>query len=126
MHPLKAIDKEHKQLTDLLDNMYKNMSNGCSRDLMYKNLADFVILSEIHFKNEEKLMEFYQYPHILAHKKEHSDLLEQLYTMKSQLENGQTPFGKDCLIWLKNWLEQHISGEDKILEEYLCWNVKVV
>lgn len=117
MHPL--LEKEHQQLIDLLDALCMCVSKGTSINLIYKHLNDFVILAEDHFKNEEKIMEACKYTEIMAHKKEHACLLEQLHTLKSQLDNGHTPFGKGYLQSLKNWLEEHLLNADKKLENFL-------
>lgn len=117
MHPL--LDKEHQQLIDLLDALDKCVSKGDSANQVYEYLSDFVALSEEHFKNEEATMEAYNYPEIIIHKKEHTDLLEELFILKDKLGHGHTPFGKDYMQLLRNWLEEHLYGTDNRLDEFL-------
>jgi hemerythrin len=117
MHPL--LEKEHQQLIDLLDALDKDIWKGGSVNQVVKHLDDFVASAREHFKNEEKIMEAYKYADIIDHKKEHARLLEQLYTLQSQLSKGQTPFGKDYMQLLRNWLEVHLLDTDSRLEEYL-------
>jgi len=119
MHPLQEQEQEHQQLIDLLDALDLCISNGDSANKVSKYLSDFVALAEEHFKNEEEIMETYEYPEILNHKKEHANLLEQLFILKNKLDNGQTPFGKDYMQLLRNWLEEHLLGTDNMLEEFL-------
>lgn len=113
------IVKEHRQLEDLLTTIHKDMLDGHSQGTIFNHLNSLVYLAEEHFKNEETLMNSVQYPQIAEHKKEHAGLLDQLKTMMSQLNGGQTPFGEDCLLWLENWLNKHISTADKELDDYL-------
>ncbi len=117
MHPL--LEKEHQQLIDLLDALDKCILKGYSVNQVIKHLDDFVALAGDHFKNEEKIMEDYKYTDIIDHKKEHACLLEQLRTLQSQLRKGQTPFGKDYMQLLRNWLEAHLLDTDNRLEEFL-------
>ncbi len=117
MHPL--LEKDHQQLIDLLDALEKCILKGNSVNQAIKHLDEFVALARDHFKNEEKIMETYKYADIIDHKKEHARLLEQLRTLQSQLSNGQTPFGKDYMKILRNWLEAHLLDTDSRLEEYL-------
>jgi hemerythrin-like metal-binding protein len=117
MHPL--LEKEHQQLIDLLDALDKCILKGDSVNQVIKHLDDFVVLAGDHFKNEEKIMEDYKYTDIIDHKKEHARLLEQLRTLQSQLSKGQTPFGKDYMQLLRNWLEAHLLDTDNRLEEFL-------
>jgi len=117
MHPL--LEKEHQQLIDLLDALDKCISTGNSANQVHKYLSDFVALAEEHFKNEEAIMETYKYPEIIEHKKEHADLLKQLFILKNKLDNGHTPFGKDYLQLLRRWLEEHLFNADNRLEGFL-------
>lgn len=117
MHPL--LEKEHQQLIDLLDALDKCISTGDSANQARKYLSDFVALVEEHFKNEEAIMETCKYPEISDHKKEHADLLEQLFILKNKLDNGQTPFGKDYMHLLRRWLEVHLFDADNKLENFL-------
>jgi len=117
MHPL--LEKEHQQLINLLEALDKCVSKGQSQNQAYKHLDDFVTLAEEHFKNEEEIMEAYKFPDIIDHKKEHADLLEQLFTLKSKLGHGHTPFGTDYMQLLRNWLEVHLFDADDKLEKFL-------
>ncbi len=117
MHPL--LEKDHQQLIDLIDALDKCVLKGNSINQATKYLDAFVTLAEDEFKNEERIMEAYKYPEIIDHKKEHVRLLEQLHTLQSQLSKGQTPFGKDYMQLLRNWLETHLLDTDNRLEEFL-------
>ena len=117
MHPL--LEKEHQQLIDLLDALDNCISKGGSVNQAYDYLSDFVALAEEHFKNEEAIMEAYQFPEIIDHKKEHADLLEQLFILKSKLDHHNTPFGKDYMQFLRDWLQVHLFDADNKLEEFL-------
>ena len=64
-------------------------------------------------------METCKYPEITDHKKEHADLLEQLFILKNKLDNGHTPFGKDYMQLLRRWLEVHLCDADNRLENFL-------
>jgi hemerythrin-like metal-binding protein len=117
MHPL--LEKEHQQLIDLLDALDKSISTGDSLNQAHKYLCDFVALAEEHFRNEEAIMETYKYTEIIDHKKEHADLLEQLFALKHKLDSGHAPFGRDYMQLLRNWFEGHLCNADDRLEKFL-------
>lgn len=117
MHPL--LEKEHQQLIDLLDALDKCISAGNSVNKAHKYVGDFVALAEEHFKNEEEIMEAYEYAEINDHKKEHADLLEQLYVLKNNFDSGHTPFGTDYMQLLRSWLEDHLFDADNRLDKFL-------
>lgn len=117
MHPL--LDKDHQQLIDLLDALDKCTSTGSSANQVSKYLSDFVALAEEEFRNEEAIMETYKYTEIIDHKKEHADLLKQLFILKSKLDSGHTPFGKEYMQSLRRWLEGHLFNSDNKLVKFL-------
>jgi len=117
MHPL--LEEEDHQLIYLLDALEKCISDGGSANQVYSYLSDFVILAKEHFKNEEILMEHYKYPKIIDHKKEHAELLKQLHILQRKLDQGSTPFGKEYMRILRNWLDDHLIGNDRRLSNFL-------
>ncbi len=117
MHQL--LEEEHQGLIDLLDDLDECISTGLSVHQVHRFLNDFVALAEVHFKNEEAIMKTYRYTEIVEHKKEHADLLEQLYVLKNRLNSGHTPFGKDYMKLLRRWLEGHLSNADDRLEKFM-------
>lgn len=117
MHPL--LEKEHQQLIDLLDALDNCISTGDSANKVHKYLSEFVALAEEHFKNEEEIMETCKYTEIIAHKKEHADLLEQLFALKNKLDSGHAPFGKEYMQTLRRWLEEHLFAADNRLDKFL-------
>ena len=117
MHAL--LEKEHQQLIDLLDALDNCISKGGSVNQAHEYLSDFVALAEEHFKNEEAIMQTYKYPEIINHKKEHADLMEQLFVLKSKLDHGHTPFGAEYMQILRRWLDVHLFDADDRLEKFL-------
>jgi len=117
MHPL--LEKDHQQLIDLIDALDKCVLKGDSMHQVTKYLDAFVALAEDEFKNEERVMEVYKYPEIIVHKKEHVRMLEQLRSVHGKLSKGHTPFGRDYMQWLRNWLEAHLLDADNRLEKFL-------
>jgi len=113
------LKKEHQQLIDLLDALDKCISTGDSVNQVHKYLSDFVALAEKHFKNEETVMESSKYTETIAHKKEHADLLKQLFILKNKLDRGHTPFGKDYMQLLRRWFEEHLLNTDDRLDKFL-------
>jgi len=117
MHPL--LEKEHQQLIDLLDALDRCISKGNSANQVHKYLSDFVALAGEEFSNEEAIMETWKYPEMIEHKKEHVDLLEQLFVLKHKLDSGRTPFGREYMQILRKWLEEHLLAADNRLDKFL-------
>jgi hemerythrin-like metal-binding protein len=117
MHPL--LEKDHQQLIDLLDTLDKCISTGNSANKVHQYLSDFVALAEEHFRNEDAIMEKYKYPQAIDHKNEHAVFLEKLFDLKNKFDSGHTPFGKEYMQSLRQWLEVHLYDADDRLEKFL-------
>ena len=117
MHPL--LNKHHQQLINLLDDLEKCISTGVSVNQVNEYLSNFVALAEKEFKNEETVMETFKYTDIISHKNEHAALLKELYVLKNKLASGHTPFGQNYMQSLKRWLDGHLFGADRRLNEFL-------
>ncbi|MDT8281340.1 MAG: hemerythrin family protein [Gammaproteobacteria bacterium] len=113
------LEKEDQQLIGLLNALDKSVSDGDSASHVYDYLNDFVTLAEKHFKNEDVIMKDYKYPEITSHKKEHADLLGELFNLKNKLGQGYAPFGKHYMQFLKSWLDKHLSSADNRRDEFL-------
>lgn len=107
------IDDQHKQLIEILNNLHnafikKEHENKIG--LVILNLVDY---TEIHFKTEERLFKQSNYEHSQEHINEHKLFIKQVNKFKSNFNKDKTILTKDILIFLKEWLEQHILVSDK-------------
>ena len=107
------IDKQHQKLVEMINNLHDGMKAGKGKEVLGDILANLVKYTEFHFKYEEKLFEQYVYPEALAHKKQHSDLVNQVQNYKKSFESGETVLSMEIMSFLKVWLMDHIVGSDK-------------
>lgn len=107
------IDKQHQKLVEMINNLHDGMKAGKGKEVLGDILANLVKYTEFHFKYEEKLFEQYVYPEALAHKKQHSDLVDQVQNYKKSFESGETVLSMEIMSFLKVWLMDHIVGSDK-------------
>ncbi|MDP4147242.1 MAG: bacteriohemerythrin [Bacillota bacterium] len=113
---ISKIDEQHKQLFELAHNLYSIVSKKGDKD-NYDELAH--ALSELkdytvyHFEYEEKLMEQYNFPEVMAHTKEHSAFVDKISEVKAQdLDLNQNKVAMDLLMFIANWIESHILKSD--------------
>ena len=107
------IDKQHQKLVEMINNLHDGMKAGKGKEVLGDILANLVKYTEFHFKYEEKLFEQYVYPEALAHKRQHSDLVDQVQNYKKSFESGETVLSMEIMSFLKVWLMDHIVGSDK-------------
>ena len=107
------IDKQHQKLIEMINNLHDGMKAGKGKEVLGDILANLVKYTEFHFKYEEKLFKQYVYPETLAHKRQHSDLVNQVQNYKKSFESGESVLSMEIMSFLKVWLMDHIVGSDK-------------
>ena len=110
---IKEIDSQHKILIGLINELHDGMKVGKGKDILKKILDELVKYTVFHFDHEEKLFISYNYPESFLHKRAHSDLIQQVTSLKEKYDNGKTVLSMDVMNFLKDWLGSHILGTDK-------------
>lgn len=111
-------DEQHKELVNLINELHAGMLSSSAHEVMEDILNRLANYTLTHFKEEEEYMVKYNYPNYLEHKESHEKLAEQVKMIISKHKEG-AKINKVVLSFLKNWLNEHIIGEDKELGTYL-------
>lgn len=114
----KSIEKEHRVLFRLIDDMRNTIDAG-ERDVLTHSLRNFQSKVKAHFHHEEEIMQLYAYPDFESHKSQHTDLVRTL-----EEGTGTSPAGKPVKVFLQvfNHLTeelQHCVAADLHLTTYL-------
>lgn len=113
------IDEQHKKLVTMVNDLFEAMKAGKGSQVMGKVLADLTTYTKTHFATEERLMKGNSYPHYLAHKKEHDDLIAQVDDLYTKFQAGQMVLSTSVGNFLKGWLVNHIKGTDMKYKPFL-------
>jgi hemerythrin len=70
------IDKQHKKLIDMINNLHEAMKEGKSKEVMGDILKSLLSYTETHFKLEEKYFDIYNYPAKENHKAKHKQFID--------------------------------------------------
>ncbi|MCX7857340.1 MAG: bacteriohemerythrin [Deltaproteobacteria bacterium] len=116
---VKTCDDQHKKLFQLVNTLYDAMKEGKGNDVMKKILDELVGYTAYHFSTEENLMQKYNYPGLVWHKKEHEDLAKKAKELKEKSDKGEFIISSEVLSFLKNWLNTHTMGSDRKYGEFL-------
>jgi hemerythrin len=116
---IKTFDDHHKQLIKLVNQLYDAMAEGKGRQELRTILDSLIQYTNFHFASEEKEMLKFRYPGYIKHRAEHTLLKTQVTEYQAKMENGQLGLSIEVASFLKNWLMNHILGEDKKYEPYL-------
>lgn len=118
---INSIDRQHKKLVEYinkLDDLKKDEENNKVEILRVINYL--VEYCDSHFKYEESCFRNYKYENEAEHIGHHEALKGQVIEFQKAFESGSTGLTDEVMSFLKNWLINHICGEDfKYLE---CFN----
>lgn len=115
---LEEVDAQHRQLLNLLNELYESLKKGSTKVVLNEILNELVNYSLYHFTTEEELMATYNYPFYDEHKKVHENFKTVIkdFIDKELTQKGVTI---DLLLFLKDWLVKHILIMDKKMGKYL-------
>jgi hemerythrin len=116
-HP--EIDAQHASLFDAVNKLYDAMAAGKARQELGGILAFLRDYTVMHFQAEEGLMKQSAYPAYPEHKRFHDDLTRQVLELEAKHQAGSMTLSLSVMNFLKDWLAQHISMEDRKVAEHL-------
>lgn len=116
---VRAIDVQHKKLVGMINGLHKAMRERASGSAMQQLVDELKNYTVEHFKTEEKLFEKYGYPHTAEHKVLHEKFVGQVLEFDSALRSGKAKVTMEIMQFLKDWLIQHIQGEDRRYTSFL-------
>lgn len=117
---IEGLDEEHRQLIEMLNEMFDDAQGGASRDLLLMSLGRFIACMEAHFRTEESYLEKTGYPEMQEHKKEHDELIHGIRKAQAEYEaqfNVRLP--PKLMGFLKDWFVDHVLNSDRKLVAHL-------
>jgi len=113
------MDNQHKKLFELVSELHGAMGEGHGKDVVDNVLHKLIDYTVNHFSAEEKLMEKYKYPGLLAHRAEHKALTDKVLAFKKDFEAGTGSVTPQLMMFLQQWLRNHIQTVDQRYGEFL-------
>jgi hemerythrin len=116
---VKEIDKQHQHLINIMNELHDSMKAGKGKEVLGTVLDELIKYTDFHFKYEEKLFDQYSFPETNLHKRQHTDLVEQVVSFKKNFDSGRKVLTMEVMDFLKSWLTGHIVGSDKNYSAFL-------
>jgi len=116
---VKEIDKEHSGIFDRINKLHKAIKTNASNKELLEILIDFGEYTTKHFEDEEKLMQKANFEGLSGHKRIHNNLLLKVAGLIDDLKAGREIDLIGVMIFSKNWVQEHILGEDKKYSEVM-------
>lgn len=116
---ISSIDEQHKKLINMINALNDELAKGQPNDVLVKIFDGLAVYTVDHFGYEENLFSQYGYGESEAHKKEHIALIKQVGNLQEKMEKGDFMIGVEVMVFLKEWLLNHILKSDKSYAPFL-------
>jgi hemerythrin len=117
-----SINKEHQALINYVNELHSGLHAGFGIADMGYILNGLVKYTQVHFKHEEEMMNKHNYPNVSDHIKEHNALINEVLIFKEQFDQGKKSFSIELLVFLRDWLINHIQGSDMKYKNFFSEN----
>lgn len=107
-----SIDEQHKKLVEMINQLHDAMRSGKGHMEVLATAESMIAYTQTHFAAEEKMLNQIGYPDFSRHKSIHTALTRQVEEIQNKARAGQLGLSIQVSNFLKEWLTNHIQGED--------------
>ena len=115
---IKEIDDQHQKLINMVNQLHVAMLKGEGKTVVGPILTELTAYTVYHFSTEEGYMQKYSYPSMQTHRLEHQKFVQKVGDFKSQYDGGIIGLSNEVMLFLSDWLKDHILGTDKKFAPY--------
>lgn len=116
----KIIDQEHAILIEYINLLQKAVENQSGDRVLHQVLQGLIEYTKTHFFVEEELMKAFKYPDYDGHKSAHEIFKKKIENLNKNVEQADMNISDSVLLFLKQWLTDHILKVDKKLSDFLA------
>lgn len=110
---IKEIDEQHQQLVKMINDLHQAMMDRKSQQVLGEIIDGLIAYTASHFLTEEKYFVAYEYNGATVHKLAHKEFVNKVTAFKKDFESKKMMLSMEVMGFLKDWLIQHIMGEDR-------------
>lgn len=122
---LRVIDNDHKDLVNTVNALHDAICDGATRAQIGQIIGNLAKYVAEHFAREEALMETYNYPDLVRHKRIHRHLARTVYAIRIVFARRPKDIDpRKLLNFLRDWLVHHIIEEDAKYTPYLRGDIE--
>jgi hemerythrin len=105
-------DQQHQELFNRINTLNDAVVDGERGAIGSRldNLIDYVVE---HFKTEERMMEEKSFNGLAKHREEHENLVSTCADLQKKFHSNEAEVEEETMVFLKNWLNQHIPVIDR-------------
>ena len=115
------IDTQHKELIERMNGLLESCESGNEKLTAIKTLDYLSDYTDYHFKAEEQLQQYIEYPGYEKHKAQHEIFKQTINELQEMLQEEEGPseaFVEKVEENIVKWFYVHIEGFDRSVAEY--------
>jgi len=109
----KEVDDQHQELLGLMNDLGDLVESGRSPELVRQIFHQLFVATQVHFATEERYLLKARFVGVLAHKAEHSALLQKMLEFDRDYDPSDTRPWEDAVTFLQTWHIHHITQVDR-------------
>ncbi|KAB0664209.1 bacteriohemerythrin [Oryzomonas japonica] len=106
-------DQQHIKLFDMVNELHDAMQQKRSKEAIGSILGRLIEYTASHFGAEEDAFRTSGYHEAAQHKQHHTKLVDQVLDLQRKFNAGETLLTQDVIMFLQDWLINHIKGVDR-------------
>lgn len=115
----KTVDRQHRALFRLVEDLHDAIVEKRGSEQIGKVIFQLIGYSETHFRDEEALMEKWRYPFLDRQRLQHAQFRRHVEKVRADYEEGSNVLPISLALYLREWLCDHIKGEDAKIVQYI-------
>jgi len=116
---IEAVDHEHRELIDLINRLYEELTTRRSKDAVEAFFGDIFRGISAHFALEERFMKEHRYERLSSHKADHERLLDEIRDIMEFARDSETLDQTELAARLDAWFSRHFETHDAVLHKAL-------
>lgn len=114
------IDDDHRLMVGLINELYEAIRQERGFEVMNRIMDRLLDYAPRHFQTEESLMDENGFPQAEDHKQEHRRFATIIEEMERRRRESQAPAALELIMFLSDWLRNHVAGHDRELGIFLA------
>ncbi len=111
-----VIDEHHRYLIDIINDLFDVVTGNFGSAKVARILGALTQYASIHFRAEEQMMVHYGFSQLESQKHQHYHFEQKLQQFHADLRSNPLTTQFEVLLYLRDWLVQHILREDTQLK----------
>ena len=110
---LNIIDQQHKKWIDFINMLYRSYKAKAKKKDISEHISKLLDYTDYHFGFEEKYLEDFNCGNLEAHKSGHGEFVTNIKKFQKKHNDGDQEAVYKLIIYLNNWILNHIQNDDK-------------